>query len=304
MPPTPVSASDVAMGNRSSVQTASDDQIVGRRAYSSPTALDEQIVDLTIQTMAGQTVCSIQVPASATVKAVKTAVFAGTGGGTPISRQRLLLGTTVLSDEQKLADLGAPPQLVLVRLQWKSEETTFAVGDLVQLHYDGNVVSESLGGTEQPWVDHMNDMLGRSFKVRSVPKEGFVGLPNPDPSQAREDVVFPESVVRAGEELKLGDIVRMLPSEKAVKLSFETARYIWHPLMEGMLGKEFPILEMTSRGIIALPSPDGSQNGKWYFPVSCATKVASDFEAVVRRQEDAPMLSATAPVEGDSPQPA
>merc|ERR1712032_482973 len=105
-----------------------------------------------------------------------------------------------------------------------------------------------------------------------------------DPSQARKDVVFPESVVRAGEELKLGDIVRMLPSEKAVQLSFATARYVWHPLMKGMLGKEFPILEMTSRGTIALPSPDGSQNGKWYFPVSCISKVASDFEAVVRRQ--------------------
>jgi len=272
------------MGNRTSIPTALDDQIAGHRDYSFPIALDEQIVDLTIHTMAGETVCNVQIPTSATVKTIKMAVFDSTGDGTPISRQRLLLGTTVLSDEQKLVDLGVPPQLVLVSLQWKSEETTFAVGDLVQLHYDGNVISESLNGTEQPWVDHMNEMLGRTFTVRSVPKEGFVGLPNPDPSQARKDVVFPESVVRAGEELNLGDIVRMLPTEKAVKLSFETAHYVWHPLMKGMLGKEFPILEMTSQGIIALPSPDGSQNGKWYFPVSCASKVASDFEAVVRRQ--------------------
>merc|ERR1740121_1272451 len=284
--------SDVAMGNRSSRNATCPN--------GQQTDLDEQIVDLTILTMAGTTVCNIQVPSSATVKTIKAAVATSTGDGTRISRQRLLLGTVVLSDEQKLVDLGTPPQLALVRLQWKSEQTTFAVGDLVQLHYDGDVIYESLDGTEQPWLDHMNDMLGRSFAVRSVPKEGFVGLPNPDPSQAGKDVVFPESVVRAGEELKSGDIVRMLPSEKAVKLSFETAHYIWHPLMRGMLGREFPILEMTSRGIIALPSPDGSQNGMWYFPNSCVSSVASDFEPVVRRQQDAPMVSAAEPVESDS----
>ena len=37
--------------------------------------------------------------------------------------------------------------------------------------------------------------------------------------------------------------------------------------MKGMLGKRFPILDILEDGdIIALPSPDGSQDGKWYFP--------------------------------------
>ena len=36
--------------------------------------------------------------------------------------------------------------------------------------------------------------------------------------------------------------------------------------MKSMLGKIFPILEILDNGdIIALPSPDGSQDGKWYF---------------------------------------
>ena len=41
--------------------------------------------------------------------------------------------------------------------------------------------------------------------------------------------------------------------------------------MKGMLGKSFTILETGVWGddnLIALPSPDGSQNGKWYFPRS------------------------------------
>jgi len=181
---------------------------------------------------------------------------------------------------------GAPPELVLMRIQWKSEDVDFKVGDLVQLHYDGNTVFESLAGTDQPWLEAMNEMLGRTFYVRSKPGPGLVGLPNPDAAQrAWQDVVFPESVVRAGEELAKGDIVRMLASEEAVKRSFETVNYVWHFLMRGMLGQEFPILEMTSQGIVALPSPDGSQGGRWYFPVSCVSRVGADFEAVVPRQK-------------------
>ena len=42
--------------------------------------------------------------------------------------------------------------------------------------------------------------------------------------------------------------------------------------MKGMLGKQFPVLAIVNDNIIALPSPDGSQDGKWYFPVSVVTK--------------------------------
>merc|ERR1712113_1224845 len=123
-------------------------------------------------------------------------------------------------------------------LQWKNEESEFAVGDLVQLHYDGNVVFESLQGTEQTWFDAMDEMLGRTFIVRSVPKPGFVGLASPDPETPAHNVVFPKSVVRAGEELARDDIVRMLSTEQEVRLSFATANYRWDDQMRGMLGKE------------------------------------------------------------------
>ena len=33
--------------------------------------------------------------------------------------------------------------------------------------------------------------------------------------------------------------------------------------MRGMLGKEHRLLAVFDDGIIALPSPDGSQDGKW-----------------------------------------
>ena len=35
-----------------------------------------------------------------------------------------------------------------------------------------------------------------------------------------------------------------------------------------MLGKKFKVLEVLENDIIALPSPDGSQDGKYYFPKS------------------------------------
>ena len=35
-----------------------------------------------------------------------------------------------------------------------------------------------------------------------------------------------------------------------------------------MLGKKFKVLEVLDNDIIAIPSPDGSQDGKYYFPKS------------------------------------
>ena len=35
-----------------------------------------------------------------------------------------------------------------------------------------------------------------------------------------------------------------------------------------MLGKKFKVLEILEDDIIAIPSPDGSQDGKYYFPKS------------------------------------
>merc|ERR1712079_758885 len=120
-----------------------------------------------------------------------------------------------------------------------------------------------------------------------VPKPGVVALPSSDKGAGFGACVnFPFSVVRKGEVLNTGDIVRMNSSSDAVRLCFRSCGYCWDKQMDGMLGKEFPILEMTSKGIVALPSPDGSQNGKWYFPVSVVKKVSGEHEDVVRRDRD------------------
>ena len=49
--------------------------------------------------------------------------------------------------------------------------------------------------------------------------------------------------------------------------------------MLGMLGEEFTILAVgqdSNNGIIAIQSPDGSQNGMWWFPNSVVYKPGND----------------------------
>ena len=51
--------------------------------------------------------------------------------------------------------------------------------------------------------------------------------------------------------------------------------YIWSDRMIDMLGKQYPVLEVVSGNglhMIGLPSPDGPQNGKWYFPESVVSR--------------------------------
>ena len=74
--------------------------------------------------------------------------------------------------------------------------------------------------------------------------------------------------------MNVGDIVTLFNSEYEVKQSFNDVKYIpgtsfylvWNDDMRSMLGKKWKVLEVFDNGIIALPSPDGSQDGKWYFP--------------------------------------
>ena len=42
--------------------------------------------------------------------------------------------------------------------------------------------------------------------------------------------------------------------------------------MRSMLGKKLKVVAVLENGIIALPSPDGSQNGRWYFMKSVVHK--------------------------------
>ena len=65
-----------------------------------------------------------------------------------------------------------------------------------------------------------------------------------------------------------GDRVILSSSETKVKEGFEKTNFVWNDKMRNMLGKKFKVLEVLDNDIIAIPSPDGSQDGKYYFPMS------------------------------------
>ena len=65
-----------------------------------------------------------------------------------------------------------------------------------------------------------------------------------------------------------GDKVILSSSETKVKEGFEKTNFVWNDKMRNMLGKKFKVLEVLENDIIAIPSPDGSQDGKYYFPKS------------------------------------
>ena len=74
--------------------------------------------------------------------------------------------------------------------------------------------------------------------------------------------------------LEVGDVVRMSNFKSVVEKSFEGTSYAWNDQMKSMLGKDFPILEVREDGIIGLPSPNGQQNGKWFFHRRAFRKIA------------------------------
>ena len=79
--------------------------------------------------------------------------------------------------------------------------------------------------------------------------------------------------------MKIGDKVVLLNSESEVKKKLSESGYRWSDQMLGKLGKEFTILgvwQYSNYDIIAIPSPDGSQNGMWYFPKSVLYKSGND----------------------------
>ena len=66
----------------------------------------------------------------------------------------------------------------------------------------------------------------------------------------------------------VGDVVVLSDSESEVKESFNAINYNWSNRMRNMLGKKHTVVAASKNGIIALRSPDGSQDGKWYFLAS------------------------------------
>ena len=83
------------------------------------------------------------------------------------------------------------------------------------------------------------------------------------PTQKIFIIIFPD--------LKKDDLVILVNDERFVKSELIKSNFLWGDKMRLMLGKTFPILETDGRAV-ALPSPDGSQDDKWYFPKSVVTR--------------------------------
>lgn len=63
-----------------------------------------------------------------------------------------------------------------------------------------------------------------------------------------------------------GSVVRLTSDESKLREQFEmNPQFMWHDGMAGMLGGTYTVTKVKP-GVVGLPSPDGSQNGVWYFP--------------------------------------
>ena len=69
-------------------------------------------------------------------------------------------------------------------------------------------------------------------------------------------------------------MVILSDNELHVKSEFDLSNFIWDDQMRLMLGEKFHILEIFDHKTVALPSPDGSRDGKCYFPKSLITKAS------------------------------
>ena len=90
---------------------------------------------------------------------------------------------------------------------------------------------------------------------------------------------FSLGIIEIISTIQEGDLVILHKDENFVQSEFEKINFIWDDQMTSMLGNTYKVLpKFISRGnteIIALPSPDGSQNGQWYFPKSVITKIGT-----------------------------
>ena len=69
-------------------------------------------------------------------------------------------------------------------------------------------------------------------------------------------------------------MVILSDDEHLVKSEFGLSNFRWDYQMRLMLGEKFPIVAIFDPKTVALPSPDGSHDGKWYFPKSLLTKAS------------------------------
>ena len=76
-------------------------------------------------------------------------------------------------------------------------------------------------------------------------------------------------------DFKVGDMVTLSDDEHFVKSEFQVSYFRWDDQMRLMLGKIFTILSIYNPKTVALPSPDGSYDGRWHFPTSLVTKITA-----------------------------
>ena len=83
-------------------------------------------------------------------------------------------------------------------------------------------------------------------------------------------------------DFKVGDMVILSDDEHLVKSEFGLSNFRWDYQMRLMLGEKFPIVAIFDPKTVALPSPDGSQGGKWYFPKSVITRPGINYYTYVK----------------------
>ena len=75
------------------------------------------------------------------------------------------------------------------------------------------------------------------------------------------------------EDVAIGDVLILSSSESIVRKSFDRIGNKWNDEMITMLGKSYSVLEVLKNGVVSIESPDGSQDGKWYFSGSAFINV-------------------------------
>ena len=79
--------------------------------------------------------------------------------------------------------------------------------------------------------------------------------------------------MRIENSIQRGNLVILNDNEAFVKSEFSKSFFVWDDKMKFMLGKSYNVLEIFDSKTVALPSPDGSQNGLWYFPKTVVMKL-------------------------------
>ena len=88
--------------------------------------------------------------------------------------------------------------------------------------------------------------------------------------------IFLVCIINGRGEVTMGSNVRLTDDESFLYSELSKNGYGWDLYMREMYGKCFEVITSTGpngdQRVVGLPSPDGSQNGVWYFPPSVLSK--------------------------------